>query len=93
MMKEITIISRHRIVSASAPGMASSYALNGKPSAFERAIFGDSFHCILAASGCVATARRKERRNALSVELYEQYEQCGEQMFHNTKLIDAYSRQ
>ena len=93
MMKEITIISRHRVITASAPGMAASYALNGKPSAFERAVFGDSFHCILAASGCVATARRKERRNALSVELYEQYEQCGEQMFHNTKLIDACSQQ
>ena len=86
-------MSRHRIVSASAPGMAANYALNGKPCAFERAVFGDSFHCILAASGCVATARRKERRNALSVELYEQYEQCGEQMFHNIKLIDAYNRQ
>ena len=67
--------------------MAASNALNGEPRAFEWTIFSDGFHCILAASGCEAAARRKERRNALPVELYGQNEQCGEQMFHNYCLL------
>ena len=67
-------LSRYRVVSVSAPGMASEYSAYGKVETLEWSVLAESFHGILATSGSEAACRWGERRYARLVETDGQYQ-------------------
>ena len=61
-------LSRHRIVAALRPGMATQNAFHAKPAALEDAIFLDRLVGICRAAGRVDTARRQQWAEEFLVE-------------------------
>jgi hypothetical protein len=67
-------LSRYRVISVSAPGMASEYSAYGKVEPLEWSVLAESIHGILATSGSEAACRWGERRYARLVETDGQYQ-------------------
>ena len=63
---------RHRIIPTTSPWVATQYAFYAQPAAFEDTMFQYGLHHVLAARGCEPTRRRRQRRDAIPVEIHRQ---------------------
>ena len=70
-MKKVASISRHRIVPVPTPRIATQHPFNGKPKAFDRAVFLQSFQPILRTSGSEPALRTQQRGNTPLVNFYQ----------------------
>lgn len=67
----VTFFSRHGIIAAAAPRMASGQPFEGQPTPFERPVFAQRLDGVLRTSRGKTARRRRKRRNAVLVDLHE----------------------
>ena len=82
------IHSRHRVVAAAAPRMATQDAAHGKVEPFDGTVAAQRLNGVLRASGGEAARRGREGRNKTLVEPYRRYQQQNKKIadFLNNKV-------
>lgn len=83
--------SRHRIVSVSAPRIATQYPPDGQPTSFQRAVFSDSLKSVFRACRGKTACGHSERGYAELIELYQHHERERRHLFYDPTGFHDYS--
>ena len=83
-MRIVLIIKElgHRVIAATTPWIAAKDAFYTEPRTFEDSVFLYRFDHVLATCRRVATGRRCERRDTVSVKVYGQQKYVTNELLH-----------